>query len=64
MTLQKASKNAGFEKFAEEFDSPHLHNRQNGGFLRKTAIFAACGIFRFSENTLNFPKNTSNLGKG
>ena len=64
MTLQKAFKNAGFEKFAEEFDSPHLHNRQNGGFLRKTAIFAACGIFRFSEITLRFPKNTSNLGKG
>ena len=51
MTLQKASKNAGFEKFAEEFDSPHLHTWQNSGFPQKTAIFAACGIFRFSEKT-------------
>ena len=64
MTFQKAFKNAGYRKKTEEFDSPHLHIRQNGGFLRKTAIFAACGIFRFSENTLNFPENTSNLGKG
>ena len=64
MTFQKASKNAGCEKITEEFDSPHLHIYQNSGFLRKAAVFAAFGIFDFSQNTLIFPKYTAFLEKG